>query len=1106
MATLALSVAGAGLGSYTGIGASAGWMAGSTLGKLLFQDNQKAGSSLTDLKFSGASYGAIIPTLFGTMRLGGNIIWCGSLIKENNAAESAGKGGTANASGSSGQSYYANFAIAFSAGAVDDLLRIWADGTLIYDAQSSAEKRSVDLRFRFYNGDENQNPDSIMEAELGVGNVPAYRGVCYLVFDNLALTGYGNRLPNIEVLVTRKAMSNYPQKSGDSYPINSDQVVHDPIRNVIYSYEVMGATDVLRKVDMESLSVIQEAAVGPVFPELPNASVGLCLDRAGDLWVGTGYAMLPSRKIHRFSTALMALEVTQSLPSGIGAITYSVDIQERITGTKFQVAGSQQSGQVVVFNAHLEVVECIDTNSPACAGVIRDEFENAWVIMTGLSSIKPFEDLEIIRISASMSQSIEGGKYQGSFNSYTVPAVELTPVGSGAVNCVTSLVTYLSAQQELILLNSHRILKFSLIRGEITCFRDYGVGNYKILENTSDGDAFVVLENNRWLIYLSTDDLTEIDRVDLLLFSGVSDFSLGAYDARTDSILILPNGEPIRRLYLRRKSGEGASFSEIVLSLTEVAGLDGSDVDVSGLEGGVEGYALNRPMSIQDAIEPLLLAGHFNLSESGYILKFKSLDQGPVCEISAEDLMQPAGQGRIQESELPGSVALSYLDADRGYQIGTQTAKRSYSPHATMYGRNETSITLPMALSSQTAKTICVQGVYDAWAERMIQSIRLPIKYLALDAADMIAVSDAGSVYHGRINQTYLAPDLSLDTETVGAEKLTSSLDVIADTGNGYIEAEVSRSTHCKMHLLDIPLLRDEDATGGAVSRYYFGVSDYDGRWNSAALFLSDAGDRYEQIGFSDEDAGWGVAANALPDVECPWQTDNENKLVIRFMSGNERLETITHLEMLNGRNVLLLGNEIIQFSSVEFLDDGCCELSGLLRGRRGTEWACSLHKLGDRVVLLETGRISSAVNALANLNIIRRWKAVSAGQLIEEVMPELHSLGGTDLKPYAPVHVEATRTAGDLHVTWIRRSRMSGSGLASLAPLSENSERYELEFEYEGMRVSKYVQGNTAYSYERSEFHSDFGETEIDIPSLKLSVFQLSEAVGRGYPAEEMV
>ncbi len=52
-----------------------------------------------------------------------------------------------------------------------------------------------------YNGDYSQIPNSLMESYLGAGNVPAYRGICYVVFERLKLTDYGNRVPNFEFLV-----------------------------------------------------------------------------------------------------------------------------------------------------------------------------------------------------------------------------------------------------------------------------------------------------------------------------------------------------------------------------------------------------------------------------------------------------------------------------------------------------------------------------------------------------------------------------------------------------------------------------------------------------------------------------------------------------------------------------------------------------------------------------------------------------------------------------------------------------------------------------------------------------------------------------------------
>lgn len=47
-----------------------------------------------------------------------------------------------------------------------------------------------------YTGTTTQNPDPLMEGILGVGNVPAYRNIAYVVLDRFILAPFGNRLPN----------------------------------------------------------------------------------------------------------------------------------------------------------------------------------------------------------------------------------------------------------------------------------------------------------------------------------------------------------------------------------------------------------------------------------------------------------------------------------------------------------------------------------------------------------------------------------------------------------------------------------------------------------------------------------------------------------------------------------------------------------------------------------------------------------------------------------------------------------------------------------------------------------------------------------------------
>jgi hypothetical protein len=151
MATLTLGLVGAGIGSVTGVGAGAGWTLGTSLGQVLFPETADGGGSqLGDLKLSGASYGRPIPHVYGTLRLGGTVIWTSGWRLNRIPAEGGGKGG--GSSRPAGTSYSSSFAVAIAAGEMAALLKIWADGTVLYDAEAAGEVIAADVRFRFYSG------------------------------------------------------------------------------------------------------------------------------------------------------------------------------------------------------------------------------------------------------------------------------------------------------------------------------------------------------------------------------------------------------------------------------------------------------------------------------------------------------------------------------------------------------------------------------------------------------------------------------------------------------------------------------------------------------------------------------------------------------------------------------------------------------------------------------------------------------------------------------------------------------------------------------------------------------------------------------------------
>ena len=210
----AAGLTGAALLTAAGIGFSVGELAGSAL--FPTKPASQVGSRLGDLTISASTYGVIIPNAYGDVRVAGNMIWAVSTgIREQVDTSSAGggkggKGGKGGGASSTTYTYFATFAMAFSTGPMDSVLQIWADSNLVWNTSgiiplnaptTNLPADESSFNFTFYNGDESQLPDPRIEADpiIGTGNAPAHRGMCYILFDDIPLANYGNRIPNITV-------------------------------------------------------------------------------------------------------------------------------------------------------------------------------------------------------------------------------------------------------------------------------------------------------------------------------------------------------------------------------------------------------------------------------------------------------------------------------------------------------------------------------------------------------------------------------------------------------------------------------------------------------------------------------------------------------------------------------------------------------------------------------------------------------------------------------------------------------------------------------------------------------------------------------------------
>ena len=189
MAQLVLTTLGTALGGP--LGGAIGSAIGASIDNAALQSLSPArqvGPRLSQVRLTSVSEGAPIAAVFGRARVSGQVIWAAQ-FKETRKTSGGGKGSPRTQS----YSYSLSFAVALCEGPIDGMGRVWADG------------QPLDLTgavMRLYRGEADQAPDPLIEAVEG--QAPAYRGLAYVVFEDLPLAAYGNRPPQLTFEVMRR--------------------------------------------------------------------------------------------------------------------------------------------------------------------------------------------------------------------------------------------------------------------------------------------------------------------------------------------------------------------------------------------------------------------------------------------------------------------------------------------------------------------------------------------------------------------------------------------------------------------------------------------------------------------------------------------------------------------------------------------------------------------------------------------------------------------------------------------------------------------------------------------------------------------------------------
>lgn len=449
----------------------------------------------------------------------------------------------------------------------------------------------------------------------------------------------------------------------------------------------------------------------------------------------------------------------------------------------------------------------------------------------------------------------------------------------------------------------------------------------------------------------------------------------------------------------------------------------------------LDGYAASG--SLRANADLLAGAGGLWAWEAGGALRFA--DRGAMLAAGVETLADlgtaaaaagahaaaPPVRTLAPADTVPRAVTVLHHDAARDYQAGLQRAVR---PGA---GWREERLELPAAIGPAAAKAVAADALARAEAGRVRRTVRTGAGALALMPGGAVRIAGEADLW--RVDAVSVE-------RMAGAAELVPLAAVVPATGasggrpNLIPDRPVGRTA-----LIVAELPPGDGAAAGGGPRLTVMASGGAG-WRGAALLWSlDDGASWHDAGVAARSAITGVLETAL--AAAPEALfDQASAPVVRLDDPGAPLADADDAGLDAGANLMLLGDELVQFGIAEPLGGGRWRLGRLLRGRRGTTVAA--HASATRLGLVEADATVAIDLPPGSVGGRARLAATGPGDGDRPAEAEATVTGASVLPP-APVHLRfASDAGGDGVLTWVRRGRGGWLDGADV-PLGQERELY---------------------------------------------------------------
>jgi len=887
--------------------------------------------TLPQISVPHSDYGLPLPKIFGTISVAGNICWLGDarittkttrVVAGNTVTVTQEEIGTC------------DFMVGVCVGEIGAIARIWLNDVLVYNNTSGELDPSIavnnqelyDLGFTvdIWKGNDAQRVNPTMSGNDGFGRTPAYRDMCYLLFNNYPLTFSDANLPAVTVEVMNDIDTSVRVFESTDLDVVSPSVFGvDPTALQV----VVSDGNWVDLLDMSSTIVT----------EVDNV-IGAQITDQGDFLLkpDDDTIKVVSGRV-RQESATMALETDGGFMSTI-----------TINGVTKIVLARGDDITVVDWIVDTLTLEESDSFSAVTTGTLVASLADNFSYGENTEA-----DNKFVAIAEETGQlKFIVGDFTNPNTNYVFPFTG-NYLDAMVYKANGSIVVWTEEAGNIV------VRQLRLAGGNIETLWVSSTPAYT--PNVSGARFFqgfkrydYIADGAIYTMNLETGVVTTLG--DMLNAPDASTPLAQFYDGQRGNIIYTTDDGEVCKLYPDVRQDNGANLRQVLEYMdTSIKAPSLSNVVFGG-------YLLLDQDKAVDALTELKTFFNLTTINNGNEIKIAPISGSNIVavDVARETLDVVETRGQVPD-DLTG-IAITYFGGDSGQD--TQVVRRDVLAGFDDYVANiedETFVipinTTPLiarrSAERQLIRRLQRQSTVELTAAPSLLTLE-PGDYLFGDA--LVTEITLSSSYIGQVESNIDAQDIYTDDP---------GLDGISSTpGNDPTVYDNKYPLRVFPMLLKLP----PTANGLSSDQVYIGLTNPDDtEFEPASVYVRGVGETYTVapfllVGEPSKELAIGRLVSAPNYTTRPYTTDYDSVLVIEFyknVEGRVQNKTVDQLRAGERVNMLFVGDEIMQYTSAEVDIDGkTVSFRGLVRGRFGTVHHTNSHVPGEVCVIYDTDSV----------------------------------------------------------------------------------------------------------------------------------------------------